>query len=82
MESGWSKLLQQLAVAASFTWAIVGTIESLEGLNDAALIHFEMLAWRLAVASFISLASVALFRSLLLIDRSLSARQVGETSSR
>jgi hypothetical protein len=82
MESGWNKLMQQLAVVASFTWAIVGTIQSLDDLSGTALIHIEMLGWRLAVASFISLASIALFRSLLLIDRSLSARQVGETSSR
>jgi hypothetical protein len=67
----WSRVLQQVAVLAIFIWAVVGIIDDLGGLNGTSLLKLQLAGWRLGVASFLSLASVALLRSLKLIDRTL-----------
>ena len=82
MATDWSRILQQVGVVAIFIWAVVGIAADMEGFNGTGFMQLQLAGWRLAVASFFSLASVALVHSLKLIDRALSARETGATSDR
>ena len=71
----WNKFLQQLSVIAAFVWAFTGIFTQLNGFNGTGPEQLEWAAWRFAVAGFISLASIALFRALKLIDGRLERNE-------